>query len=336
MTSMIACAHGRASISYQGSFCLMRRLLHASLAHCTWLKHLWVLSPVQMGDMTGPDLAKVLYSWAMLEWHPEPELLADVKASFIAAAAGGGLQQQDDTTQKHPQHQQPGQQQWAELELWNGPWMAAGLWGLLKLGEPCEARVLQLVQQHWQQLVRYWTPQQVSDLAHAVALTADEQVAAAVTAGGDEAEHVGGQDELQLTQLVVGLSRHMLAVLCHQQDGEGMEPLVPLPWPESMLIQLQTSLLSAGVPAAQRAAAAVNEIAASSAGSSPAGASDAAAARDVPMMPVQNVPQLAWRMLQALAAVGVNVSEPEDQDVGAIVAALSEATKVPMGGSRVL
>jgi hypothetical protein len=48
-----------------------------------------------MGDMTGPDLAKVLYSWAMLEWHPEPELLADVKASFVAAAAGGGLQQQE-------------------------------------------------------------------------------------------------------------------------------------------------------------------------------------------------------------------------------------------------
>lgn len=279
-----------------------------------------------MGDMTGPDLAKVLYSWAMLEWHPEPELLADVKASFVAAAAGGGLQQQDNTTQKHSHHQQPGQQQWAELELWQGPWMAAGLWGLLKLGEPCEARVLQLVQQHWQQLVRYWTPQQVSDLAHAVALTADEQVAAAVTAGGDEAEHVGGQDELQLVQLVVGLSRHMLGVLGQQQDGEGQEPLVPLPWPESMLIQLQTSLVTAGVPAAQRAAAAVNEIAASS----------DAAARDVPMMAVQNVPQLAWRMLQALAAVGVNVSEPEDQDIGAIVAALSEATKVPVGGSRVL
>jgi hypothetical protein len=277
-----------------------------------------------MGDMTGPDLAKVLYSWAMLEWHPEPELLADVKASFVAAAAGGGLQQQEDTTQKHQQHQ-----------LWQGPWMAAGLWGLLKLGEPCEARVLQLVQQHWQQLVRYWTPQQVADLAHAAALTADEQVAAAVTAGGDEAEHVDGQDELQLTQLVVGLSRHMLAVLGQHQDGEGMEPLVPLPWPESMLIQLQTSLLSTSVPAAQRAAAAVSEIAASSAGSSPAGAPDAAAT-DVPMMAVQNVPQLAWRMLQALAAVGVNVSEPDDQDVGAIVAALSEATKVPMSGSRVV
>lgn len=285
-----------------------------------------------MGDMTGPDLAKVLYSWAMLEWHPEPELLADVKASFISAAAGGGMQQQRNSS---PQ-QQPGQQQWAELEVWQGPWMAAGLWGLLKLGEPCEGRVLQLMQQHWQQLVRYMTPQQVSDIAGALALTADEQVAAAVTAGGDEAGQLAQQEDLQLPHLVLGLCRHMLAVLGQKQEGEGGNGLlVPLPWPESMLIQLQTSLLNAGVPAAQRAAAAVNEIAASTASSSAAAGAEAAA-RDVPMMAVQNVPQLAWRMLQALAAVGVNVSEPEDVAVGAIVAALSEATKVPMGGNRML
>lgn len=275
---------------------------------------------LQMGDMTGPDLAKVLYSWAALDWHPEPELLADVKASFISAAAGGGLQQQQ---------QQAAQQQHVELDLWQGPWMAAGLWGLLKLGEPCEGRVLQLLQQHWQQLVHHWTPQQVSDVAHALALTADEQVAAALTAGGDEAEQQG----LQLLEVVLGLSRHMLAVLGQQQQGagEGADLLVPLPWPDSMLVQLQASLMQASLPAAQRAAAAVNEIAAAGPGGSPA-----AGAGDAPMVAVQNVPQLAWRMLQALAAVGVNVSEPEDQAVGALVAALSEATKVPMGGVQML
>lgn len=278
-----------------------------------------------MGDMTGPDLAKVLYSWAALDWHPEPELLADVKASFISAAAGGGLQQPQQTSQQ----QELGQQQAVELDMWQGPWMAAGLWGLLKLGEPCEGRVLQLLQQHWQQLVHHWTPQQVSDIAHALALTADEQMAAALTAGGDEAEQQG----LQLMEVVLGLSRHMLAVLAQQQqgDGEGAGLLVPLPWPDSMLVQLQASLMQANLPAAQRAAAAVNEIAAAGPGGSPA-----AGAGDAPMMAVHNVPQLAWRMLQALAAVGVNVSEPEDQAVGIIVAALSEATKVPVGGVRML
>lgn len=285
-----------------------------------------------MGDMTGPDLAKVLYSWAMLEWHPEPELLADVKASFVSAAAGGGLQQQqeqeqDSTPQQH--QQQPGQQQWAELEVWQGPWMAAGLWGLLKLGEPCEERVLQLLQQHCQQLVRYWTPQQLADVAAAVSLTADEQVAQAVTAGGDAAGPEG--QDLQLVEVVLGLSRHLLAVLSQAQGDEGADRLVPLPWPESLLIQVQNSVLNAGVPAAQRAAAAVHEIAASGSSSSSSHADGAAPAAEVPMMVVSNMPQLAWRMLQALAAVGVNVSEPADQAMGAVVAALSEATKLPMG-----
>jgi hypothetical protein len=279
-----------------------------------------------MGDMTGPDLAKVLYSWAMLEWHPEPELLADVKASFISAAAGGGLQQQGGAQRHSAQQQQPGQQQWAELEVWQGPWMAAGLWGLVKLAEPCEGRVLQLLQQHLQQLLAYWTPQQLADLAGSLALTADEQMAAAVTAGGDEAP--GASTQQQLAELVLGLSHHLLAVLGQQevQEGNGVsEPVVPLPWPESLLIQLQASLRDAGLPAAQRAAAAVNEIAASAsaAGGSPASATAGA----VPMMVVSNVPQLAWQMLQALVAVGVDISEPTDPSTGALVAALSDATK---------
>lgn len=290
---------------------------------------------VQMGDMTGPDLAKVLYSWAMLEWHPEPELLADVKASFISAAAGGGLQQQGGSA-RHSAQQQPGQQQWAELEVWQGPWMAAGLWGLVKLGEPCEGRVLQLLQRHLHQLLAYWTPQQLADLAASVALTADEQMAAAVTAGGDEASDASGaSSQHQLAELVLGLSHHLMTVLSQQQVQEGsgvLEPVVPLPWPESLLIQLQAALLDAGVPAAQRAAAAVNEIAASAAaaGGSPA----SAAAGTVPMMVVSNVPQLAWQMLQALVAVGVDISEPTDPATGALIAALSHATKQRSGSAE--
>jgi hypothetical protein len=34
-------------------------------------------------------------------------------------------------------------------------------------------------------------------------------------------------------------------------------------------------------------------------------------------------------MLQALSAVGVNLSEPEDEGLGAAIAALAAATKVP-------
>jgi len=280
-----------------------------------------------MGDMTGPDLAKLLYSWAMLEWHPEPELLADAKASFLAAAAGGGLQQQNQ------QQEYAGQQQWAELQVWQGPWMAAGLWGLAKLGERCEGQVLVLLQQHWQQLMCYWTPQQMADVASAIAHTADEHIATAVTSGDLEAQQMSHLVEQQLAHMVLGLAGQMLSVLGQQEEG-GTEPEVPLPWPESMLIQVQQALLSASTPAAQRAAAAVSDIAAAGAAdSSSSSAKGPQGSGDVPMMVVHNMPHLAWRMLQALAAVGVNVSEPEDQAVGNLVTMLSAATKVPGGGS---
>lgn len=283
-----------------------------------------------MGDMTGPDLAKVLYSWAMLEWHPEPELLADVKASFVAAAAGGGLQQHNSQQQQEQEQQAAGgqqqqqPQQWAELQVWQGPWMAAGLWGLCKLGEPCEGQVLSLLAQHWPQLLAYWTPQQMADIAGALSLTADQEVAAAAVTSTAHVQD--GQLEQQLSDLVLGLSGQVLGLLGEvavEEAQAAVEPRVPLPWPESMLMQLQASLLNASVPASQRAAAAASDIAAAGTGTG------RAAAEGVPMMVVQNVPQLAWRMLQALAAVGVNVSEPEDQATGSLVAALSAATKVP-------
>lgn len=305
--------------------------------------------------MTGPDLAKVLYSWASLEWHPEPELLADVTASFMAAAAGGGLQQPSEESSSDSdgsassassassRPMQPGAQQLAELEVWQGPWMAAGLWGLLKLGEPCQGTVLHLLR-HWQQLAHYWTPQQLADVVAAITATADEQVAAIATAGSAEGQQAMQQQqeeaEQQMVSIVLGLSQQLLVALSQRQQGgsssSSYELLVPLPWPESMLIQVQQNLLNSGsVPAAQRAAAAVSDIAAStaSASSATAGGSEpssaaSAAGQGVPLMAVHNIPQLAWRMLQGLSAVGVNVSEPQDQEVGALVAELSAATKV--------
>jgi hypothetical protein len=244
--------------------------------------------------MTGPDLAKVLYSWAMLNWHAEPELRADVKVSLLAAAAAAD-----------------GQQQSAEEQQW----LAAGLWGLAKLGEPFEGQVLSVLQQHWRQLLHLWTPQQLADVAAALVAVADEQVAATATAGSEQA--AGDVLTQQLLLLVSGLAQQLVQSVAHQQQHgvgeEAGELRVPLPWPESVLVRVQHSLHSPVLDAG------------SDSSSSPAAAQPDEA--PTPLVPVHNVPHLAWCMLQALAAVGVNVSEPEDATLCGLIADLSVATK---------
>jgi hypothetical protein len=236
-----------------------------------------------MGDMSGPDLAKTLYSWGVLEAHPEPVLLADVKASFLSAA----------TAASASAPQQPAQaQQTAQ-------WVAAGLWGLARLAEPFQRPVLALLQQHWRSLLALWTPQQLADIAGALALAADEQVAAGALGGTPQGEQQAA-DVLagQLMPLVASLSEQLVSVLHAQQlqAERGVSVAAAAPWPESLLLQDFGG--SAGRGAVREQA-------------------DGAMA------------QLAWRMLQALSAVGVNLSEPEDEGLGAAIAALAAATKVP-------
>ncbi|KAF8071083.1 THO3 [Scenedesmus sp. PABB004] len=230
---------------------------------------------------TGADLAKLLYSWAALEWHPEPKLLADVVASFLAAARGpaGGA------AQPPP----PGA---AEV--------AAGVWGLARLGEPFTGATLALLREQWAALVVHWGPQQLADVAWALTATADEDAAAAELAG--EAPVAPGE----LEQLVIELAARLVSQLQHGP------PVAPEDvWPEALLTHHAPAPAAGAAPAAEAARHA-------------AAAPGSAAAS----------PQhLAWRALQSMAAVGINVSEPEGR-AGELVAALSAHMQAPAGARR--
>lgn len=266
-----------------------------------------------MADMSGADLAKVLYSWAALDWHPEPKLLADVRATFLAvaaaAAAGARLEQQAARE--------------AQALLTEAPrdaWLAAGLWGLLKLVPLCDDAALELLQRHWAALLAAWTPQQLVDVAGALLATADE----------------GIEDEVLdvLAGLVIDLAERLVAQLQRQevQQQEGawrtaqqhhgllraasVTGAVPLPWP-GLLVPAAAATRSeqAGAPPAQQQRQQQQQ----------------QASADFAVTAVSG-PQQAWRMLQALAATGVPVSEPTDARTGSLVAALQAAMAQPQQG----
>jgi hypothetical protein len=222
----------------------------------------------------GADLSKLLYSWARLDWHPEQKLLADVATSFLAAANSASSAANSSSADA------------------SAHWLAAGLWGLARLGEPFNGPVLALLQQQWRLLLPYWNKQQVADLAWALVAAADESTAAEAVVPQEQQAPV---DAEQLVPMVLGLSERLADRLLHQQQqGSSWVPAVG--WPEMLLLK------DAPVPAP---AAAVD------AGTAAAGAAACAAA--------------AWRMLQAMVAVGVDVSAPSDSRVGWVVEVLTGA-----------
>jgi hypothetical protein len=223
-------------------------------------------------------LSKLLYSWARLDWHPEQKLLADVATSFLAAANA-------DSTAANSSSDA------------SAHWLAAGLWGLARLGEPFNGPVLALLQQQWRALLPFWSKQQVADLAWALVAAADESTAA--EALDQQQEQQAPVDVEQLAPMVLGLAERLADRLLHQQQ-QGASWVPAVGWPEVLLLK------DAPVPASEVAA-----VAAVDGGSAAAGAAACAAA--------------AWRMLQALVAVGVDVSAPTDSRVGWVVEALTGA-----------
>jgi hypothetical protein len=231
--------------------------------------------------LAGADLSKLLYSWARLAWHPEQKLLADVATSFLAAAnaestAAGG------SSANASAH-----------------WLAAGLWGLARLGEPFSGPVLALLQQQWRALLPFWNKVQVADLAWALVAAADESTAAEALDQDQAQPQQQPIDLEQLAPLVLGLAERLAErLLYQQQQGASWVPAVG--WPEVLLLK------DAPVPAPEAAAAAAQND-----GRAAAGAASCAAA--------------AWRMLQALVAVGVDVNAPTDSRVGEVVEVLTAA-----------
>jgi hypothetical protein len=182
----------------------------------------------------------------------------------------------------------------------SGSWLAAGLWGLLKLSPAADEAAIALLQHHWRGLLQYWTPQQLSDIASAVMVIADEHC-------HQDVELPGGQ---QLVELVAGLAAELVVRLQQlelaQLQAEGSEvhiwqqdsassnliSRVPLPWPATLL------------PAR--------------------GQQQVPPKRGLAIGPIEQVvclvnsSQLSWKMLQALTAVGVDVNQPEQQMVEAV------------------
>lgn len=234
-------------------------------------------------DMSGPDLAKLLYSWAKLSWHPESQLLADVTASFHAAASTGrGQHHSQSGAPNPPLHRGPRE-----------PWLAAGLWGLCKVEQPLSVPSLKLLLAEWQKLMRYWRPQQLVDVVWAVAAVADEQTAAEAAEPELSTAEGGVQDE-QLQLAVLGLAKQHLEAL--QQLGSQKDAAGAPVWPESLL-------------PAQQCTTTVQRHHQQHVGSN-----DMASARGQ-----------VWRLLQAVVAVGVDVSEPPPGHVAELVKALNEA-----------
>ncbi|KAF6265929.1 hypothetical protein COO60DRAFT_769858 [Scenedesmus sp. NREL 46B-D3] len=237
-----------------------------------------------MGDMNGADLSKLLYSWARLDWHPEQKLLADVATSFVAAANAESAAAATASSSSSADA--------------SAHWLAAGLWGLARLGEPFGGPVLALLQQRWRSLLPFWNKQQVADLAWALVAAADES-AAAEAVDWQHQQHQQQASAEQLAPLVLGLAERLAERLHHQQQ-QGASWVPAVGWPEVLLLK------DAPVPAPETAAAAAVD-----GGRAAAGAAACAAA--------------AWRVLQALAAVGVDVSAPTDSRVGEVVAVLTGA-----------
>ncbi|WIA31982.1 hypothetical protein OEZ86_002836 [Tetradesmus obliquus] len=148
-----------------------------------------------MGDMSGADLSKLLYSWARLDWHPEQKLLADVATSFLAAASAEATAANSSASDA------------------SAHWLAAGLWGLARLGEPFNGPVLTLLQQQWRALLPFWSKQQVADVAWALVAAADESTAA--EALEQQQQPV---DAEQLSPMVLGLAERLADRLLHQQQ----------------------------------------------------------------------------------------------------------------------
>ncbi|WIA23535.1 hypothetical protein OEZ85_000270 [Tetradesmus obliquus] len=139
-----------------------------------------------MGVMSSADLTKLLYSWARLDWHPEQQLLADVATSFLEAASA-------ETTAVNTSSPDA-----------SAHWLAAGLWGLARLGEPFNGRVMALLQLQWRALPLYWNKQQVADLIWALVATADESTAA-VALEQQQGQQQDPVDAEQLTPLALVL-----------------------------------------------------------------------------------------------------------------------------------
>jgi hypothetical protein len=289
----------------------------------------------QMGDMRGPELAKALFSWAAIGWHPEQQLLADVVASFLAAASGAGdshgrssSSSAGATDLSRQQQQQQQQQREAAGGLvpapQDAPWLAAGLWAMCKLEEPLVGPALDLLCAAWPALLPQWSPQQLVDVAWAIAHTSDGETAASLSSGN---ESVALALEARLQPVVLGLAARLadvqrrLVVSAAEQQQQQQHDVQQQQQQQQQATQQQRPVcLPAGVhrmadvwPAVLLAAA-------------PQPRSTAVVP---PALPVALCPPLPWRMLQALAAVGLNVSEPGTQGVGELVAALSAAMQTP-------
>eukprot|EP00879_Flechtneria_rotunda_P017951 GHRR01018815.1.p1 GENE.GHRR01018815.1~~GHRR01018815.1.p1 ORF type:complete len:447 (+),score=179.55 GHRR01018815.1:519-1859(+) len=242
-----------------------------------------------MGDMTGSELAICLYSWARLQWHPEAQLLADVRASFISAAE---------------QHQR----QWQATSVGvSGPyvpfeqWLASGLWGLAKLDEMVHGPCLQLLLQHWRGLLPLWSPQQLADVARALVLSTDQQAAAdAASIGFASSSSLFGD----IMPVLLGMAQEMVQQLQLQQIdlSTGTTSAIAASWPESLLL-VQPGRPAAAQPGATAAADSSNMLAS---GSMP-GAAEA-----------------ARKMLLTLKAAGV-APHDSDSSLGRLVAKLRAA-----------
>lgn len=239
-----------------------------------------------LGDMSGPELAKLLYSWAKIDWHPETQLLADVTASFHAALAAGPQDQQ-----KPSSHVRQGPRE---------PWVAAGLWGLCKIEQPLATSTLQLLLQQWHRLLHLWTPQQLVDVAWALTPTADDSEP--TDKSDSDSASAEAVSPMQLQLIVLGLAERLVQVV-FQVPGVPAAPTAAMVWPESLLHAASTSsAVSSQQPQQTQSGLTVRP----------------------------STPQLAWGMLQALPAVGVNVSEPTSARVAELVAALGRAMQ-PQG-----
>lgn len=163
----------------------------------------------------GADLSKLLYSWARLDWHPEQKLLADVATSFLAAASAEATAANSSASDA------------------SAHWLAAGLWGLARLGEPFNGPVLTLLQQQWRALLPFWSKQQVADVAWALVAAADESTAA--EALEQQQQPV---DAEQLSPMVLGLAERLADRLLHQQQ-QGARWVPAVGWPEVLLLKMR-------------------------------------------------------------------------------------------------
>jgi hypothetical protein len=237
-----------------------------------------------LGDLSGPELSKLLYSWARLEWHPESQLLADVTISFHEAATAGlyGQQQQEGV----PAAQEEG----GPCE----PWIAAGLWGLCKIEQPLTVASLQLLLQEWQRLLPLWDPQQLVDVAWALTATADEQAMAELQDSSAEAKEV--VDVVQLQPVILGLAEQLVHILQQAPDSNAVSAM-PTVWPEVLIHAASGAAMSGSSQQQQH----------------------------VGSRSRSGTPQLAWRMLQAVAGVGVDIHVLSSGRVGQLVDALNRA-----------